>query len=134
MLKPVFEYEVIELTRSDYYALDIVPGIDYPEVQHDPKKSLIGGIRYAEEVYGVGISTDLSNDLAEQWNRSTELGKNARIEASKIKRLTAFGQDDAMSVLSFIYHAYLVNCHKHNREPADFALLPKFIEYYQGEC
>ncbi len=133
MLKPVFEYEQIELSHCNYYALDIAPGIDYPETQEDPKKalSISAGSRYAEEIYGVGVSTDSSNALAEQWNRFTELGKPAVIEPSHIKRLTAFGRDDALSVLMFLYFAYLVDCHKNGKKPAEFALLSKFVEYCQ---
>ena len=133
MLKPVFEYEMIELSRCNYYALDITPGIDYPETQEDPKKalSISAGGRYAEEIYGVGVSTDSSNTLAEQWNRFTELGKPAVIEPSRIKRLTANGHDDALSVLLFLYSAYLTDCRDNNKEPAEFALLPQFAHYCQ---
>ena len=133
ILQPAFSYELIELSRSDYYVLDIRPGVDYPTTQYDHKKAVVIGSKYAEEVYGAGVSTDFSNDRAEQWNRFTEPGKDAHIEASRIKRLTAFGNDDAMSILSFLYHAYLVNCHKCGKEAADFALLPQFIAYYIGE-
>ena len=129
LLRRAFEFEKTELERSDYYILMIQPGVDYPEAQCDPKKCFIEGSEYAEEIYGVGVSTDLSNNYAEQWNRSTELGEKASIAPERMFRATAFGKDDALSVLTFLWSNYLVSCSKADKEPADFALLPLFIEY-----
>jgi hypothetical protein len=129
MLKQVFEYEKTELERSDYYILDIEPGVDYPVSQYDPKKAIIEGSKYAEEIYGVGVSTNVDDPNSEQWNRSTELGKKAIIAPEKISRATAFGHDDALSILKFFFVCYLMQCHKENREPAQFALLKQFVDY-----
>ena len=129
ILSSAFEYERIELERSDYYALTITPGIDYPKEQFDEKKAFIAGSRYAEEIYGVGVSTNLDNEYAEQWNRYTEPGKKACITSDNVWRLTAEGNDDALSVLRFLYHKYLKHCHLTGKEPAAFALLPKFLAY-----
>ena len=129
ILNQVFEYERIELSRSDYHALSIAPGVNYPKEQFDMKKAFIVGSAYAEEIYGVGVSTDLSNEFAEQWNRSTELGKDATITPDNVWRLTAEGKNDALSILSYLYRRYLKQCKFLRKEPADFALLPKFLEY-----
>lgn len=129
VIAPVFEYEKTELERSDYYALTITPGIDYPKEQFDEKKAFIAGSGYAEEIYGVGVSTDLSNTLAEQWNRYTELGKKAHISADKVFRLTVYGCNDALSVLGFLYRRYINHCVRTGEKIAQFALLPRFLEY-----
>ena len=129
LLESTFEYERIELSRSNYYALAITPGIDYPRMQFDEKKAFIAGSKYAEEIYGVGVSTCLDNDYAEQWNRHTEPGKKACITSDKIRRLTAIGNDDALSVLQYLYRKYFEHCDQTNTEPAAFALLPKFLTY-----
>ena len=129
ILDLAFRFEMIELSNSDYYALTIVPGIDYPKEQFDMKKAFIVGSGYAEEIYGVGVSTHLNNELAEQWNRFTELGKKACITPDKIWRLTAEGKNDALSVLAYLYRRYLRRCKKSAIEPAKFALLPQFLEY-----
>lgn len=129
LLESTFEYERIELSRSDYYALAITPGIDYPRMQFDEKKAFIAGSKYAEEIYGVGVSTCLGNNYAEQWNRHTEPGKRACITSNKIRRLTAIGNDDALSVLQYLYRKYLEHCDQTDTEPAAFALLPKFLTY-----
>jgi hypothetical protein len=84
---------------------------------------------YAKEIYGVGVSTDISNDNAEQWNRFTEPGKKARIEPDNIWRLVVGGKNDALSILIYLYHRYMQHCQENGIEPAEFALLPKFIEY-----
>lgn len=129
ILEDAFEFERIELSRSDYYALTITPNIDYPSLQFDPKKAFIGGSGYAEEIYGVGISTHLNNEFAEQWNRSTELGKKARISPDNVWLLTAEGNCDALSVLNYLYRTYIKHCKEIDEAPAQFALLPKFLEY-----
>lgn len=129
ILEDAFEFERIELSRSDYYALTITPDIDYPSLQFDPKKSFIGGSGYAEEIYGVGVSTHLDNEYAEKWNLSTKLGEKARIPADCVWRLTAEGKDDALSILSYLYQRYMEYCGLLGDTPAAFALLPKFLEY-----
>ncbi len=129
MLKQVFEFEKTELERSDYYILDIAPGVDYPVTQYDRKKGFIESSKYTAEIYGAGVSTDVNNPNAEQWNRSTELGKEVTIAPERITRATAFGKNDALSVLKFFFVSYLVQCHKENREPAQFALLKQFVDY-----
>lgn len=129
LLENTFEYERIELIRSDYYALTIAPGIDYPKEQFDPKKAFICGSGYAEEIYGVGVSTHLDNEFAEQWNRSTDLGKKARISPDNVWLLAAEGDCDALSVLNYLYRTYIKHCKEIDETPAQFALLPKFLEY-----
>ncbi len=129
ILNQVFEYERIELSRSDYYALTIVPGVNYPKEQFDQKKAFIVGSAYAEEIYGVGVSTDLGNEFAEQWNRSTELGKDVTITPDNVWRLTAEGCNDALSILSYLYRRYTRHCKIRGEKPAEFALLPQFLEY-----
>lgn len=129
VLDLAFRYEKIELENSDYFALVITPGIDYPKEQFDPKKMLIVGSGYAEEIYGVGVSTHLDNEFAEQWNRFTELGEQSCIPPDRIWRLTAEGKDDALSVIAYLYQRYLKHCKEANTAPAEFALLPKFLQY-----
>lgn len=129
ILDLAFRYEKIELENSDYFALLLTPGVDYPEEQFDQKKALIIGSSYAEEIYGVGVSTRLDYEYAEPWNRFTELGQKACIAPDKIWRLTAEGKDDALSVIAYLYQRYLKHCKETGTTPAEFALLPKFLQY-----
>ena len=130
-LDAVFYYQLCEQRASKYLAVSLKPGVDYNRKAYDRKKTTATFIDYARVIYGDGVSTDFTNEYAEDWNIFTPLGVRKVVDPSRLALLTVGEKDDMASVLAFIYNAYLVNCIKTNSEPLYLPTLAKYNSYYR---
>ncbi len=135
-LEFLYEFQMDEMSASNYYTLDLIKGEEftYNEVDESKRKNIekkdYPNRRLEYEMFKemYGSYSDFDTLKVDKWNMHTILGKQITIRPDRIKQLTTpDGRNDVLSVVEFLYDKYKQITPK--EEQVQFDLLDKYMEY-----
>ena len=129
----LFEFQIDEMSASNYYLLDLKEGKDFyfDEIDAKKEKSYMqdrNSINYRKFKEMYGSYSNIESQIVDKWNMNTPLGKSVTILPEKIRQLCLHnGRSDCLSIILFLYDKYMEITPQEQR--VEFNMLDSFIEY-----